>query len=257
MARQEPEAITQIRGRLGRFIRIYPALEEAFANPNAARVFEVFLYHESDRLTRGAQYFALTDGQGAETSGLSLRQFRDGRDILCDPFNHLFQRQRFSTFGVTHYFANIDRIHGWLSANGFPGLAPPESPPPTAETPPNPSVHKMYTDGYTKRAPIGAQNAHPFQNLGEIDLFVDDVARAREIELRSLLSSAGIEEPTRSEIAIGLRTLSDGVPAARDIIDRTLQEFMLAEKRGSKHIKSVNGLTVSRLRELIKTTVNA
>jgi hypothetical protein len=256
VARTEPEAITQIRGRLGRFIRIYPALETAFDNGNAARVFEVFLYFESDRLTRGAQYFALTDGQGAETSGLSLRQFRDGRDILCDPFNHLFQRQRFSTFGVTHYCANLDRIHGWLSANGFPGIAPPESPPKTAETPPNPSVYKSVTDGYTKCAPTGAQNAHPFQNLGT-DLFVDDVARAREIELRSLLSSAGIEEPTRSEIAIGLRTVHDGVPAARDIIDRTLQEFMLAEKRGSKHIKSVNGLTISRLRELIKTTVDA
>lgn len=256
MARQEPEAITQIRGRLGRFIRIYPALEEAFANPNAARVFEVFLYHESDRLTRGAQYFALTDGQGAETSGLSLRQFRDGRDILCDPFNHLFNRQRFSTFGITHYHANLDRIHGWLSANGFPGLAPPESPPATAETPPNPSVHKSVTGGYTKRAPIGAQNAHPFQNLGT-DFFDDDDARAREIELRSLLNQAGIEEPTRSEIAIGLRTMPEGVSAARDIIDRTLQEFMLAEKHGSRRIKSVNGLTISRLRELIKATVNA
>ena len=124
VARQEPQSILHIRSRLGRFIRIYPALEAAFSNDNAARVFEMFLYYESDRLTRSADWFTLTDDQGAESSGLSLRQFRDGRDVLCDPFNHLFQRER-STFGISHYRANDDRIHGWLTANGFPETSPP------------------------------------------------------------------------------------------------------------------------------------
>lgn len=243
MARQEPEAITHIRGRLGRFIRIYPALEEAFANPNAARVFEVFLYHESDRLTRGAQYFALTDSQAAEQCGIGLKPFRVGRDLLCEPGLILFRRQRLSSHGVAHYQADLTRIHAWLDANGFDLCKP---------------VAQTATDQLPKGQLISFPNGNSFSGKESgTDFPVDDVARGREIELRSLLSSAGIEEPTRSEIAIGLRTLPDGVPAARDIIDRTLQEFMLAEKRGSKHIKSVNGLTVSRLRELIKTTINA
>jgi hypothetical protein len=157
VAHQEPEPIKRLRIRLGRFIRIYPALEAAFSNDNAARVFEMFLYYESDRLTRGANWFILTDDQGAEASGLSLRQFRDGRDILCDPFNHLFQRER-STFGVSHYRANLDRIHGWLTANGFSGTAPPAGSTDRTQTP---SVHKTYTDRYTKRAPSGEQNVHP------------------------------------------------------------------------------------------------
>lgn len=157
MTRNEPVPVLLIRNRLGRFIRIYPALEAAFLNDNAARVFEIFLYFEADRLTRGADWFILTDDQGAESSGLSLRQFRDGRDILCDPFNHLFHRER-STFGMSHYFANYDRIHGWLSANGFPGASPPAKEANSAQTP---SVHKTFTERYTKRAPVGAQNVHP------------------------------------------------------------------------------------------------
>ncbi len=157
MARQEPQSILHIRSRLGRFIRIYPALEAAFSNDNAARVFEMFLYYESDRLTRSADWFTLTDDQGAESSGLSLRQFRDGRDVLCDPFNHLFQRER-STFGISHYRANDDRIHGWLTANGFPETSPPAKSSTQSQTA---SVHKMYTDRYTKRAPTAIQNDHP------------------------------------------------------------------------------------------------
>lgn len=241
MAHQEPEPIKRLRTRLGRFIRIYPALEAAFSNDNAARVFEMFLYYEADRLTRSADWFILTDEQGAESSGLSLRQFRDGRDVLCDPFNHLFQRER-PMFGVSHYRANLDRIHGWLTANGFSGVAPPATG--SNSSTQTPSVHKTYTDRYTKRAPSGAQNVQPNKEGGNV--------------------RTGINPPTDNRTRAGAREAGGGDQPAFDFAlteaERSVIELFgeIASVRLNQKTLSIarryvsSGVPMEKLREIVQ-----
>lgn len=129
MKQDEPVQVAALRARFGRFVRVYPALEAAFENENAARVFEALLRFDANRLTRGAEWFSLTDPQGAEACGFNVKRYRDGRRHICGPNSHLlFDRDDHSQHRVGLYRADYNRINQWLTGRGF------EHPPPVPDT---------------------------------------------------------------------------------------------------------------------------
>lgn len=238
-----PPQIQAIHNLFKRHIRYYPVLTAAFGgNQNCAIVFAEFLYQDGLRLTRKAEFFTLTDPQLSERCGIGVDQVKRAREYICDPGVLLFKRERHGSPPINHYQGQYDRIYGWLEVNGIG----------------RPSVDETtFKHGETQQLNVGKPNIqtlgnpHSFNNLLNMNDGDDARVRARAIAIDQFFVSINIENPTRTELVNGLKPFEDGLEIAKEISDRTLNQ-MLDSERGTKWMRSGNGMVVSRVRTAIK-----
>jgi hypothetical protein len=189
----------------GYHIRYYPVLSTLSGNPAFSIVLSRLLYHEDLRLHRHAAFFAATDPQLASECGLGEYQFGAARDLICAPGIELFTRTRRGQPPINHYHGNLDRIHAWLTSNGFGQIVLPGAAPPGPSSGKNPELDAGKTANSKEEKPTPLKNLFSINQENSVgddgDAPNSDDDDVTYHQLNGLLKHYQIDQPKRGTIA--------------------------------------------------------